>query len=186
MVSIPELWLPILLAAILVFVASSIIHMFLGYHSGDFAKVPAEDRVRAALSETEIPPGDYAIPHAESAKAMGNPEFVEKMKEGPVALLTVRPKGPPSMGPTFVQWFAFCAVVGVFAAYLAGRTLPAGAPYLEVFRVTGTAAFLGYALALWQGSIWYGRKWSTTFKSTLDGVIYAGLTAGVFGWLWPG
>ena len=44
---------------------------------------------------------------------------------------------------------------------------------------------MGYAMGAWPLSIWYGRKWSTTFKSTFDALIYAMLTAGTFGWLWP-
>jgi hypothetical protein len=44
---------------------------------------------------------------------------------------------------------------------------------------------MGYAVALWQMSIWYRRAWSTTFKATVDGLVYALLTAGTFGWLWP-
>jgi hypothetical protein len=186
MVAVTALWLPILVSAVLVFVASSIIHMVLGYHANDFGRLPSEDRFREALRDVELPPGDFAIPHAGSAKAMSSPEYLQKTEQGPVALLTVMKKGPPSMGPSLVQWFLYSIVVGIFAAYLAGRALPPGAEYLEVFRFTGTAAFLGYALALWQASIWFGRQWSTTLKSTLDGLIYGLLTAGVFGWLWPG
>jgi hypothetical protein len=73
----------------------------------------------------------------------------------------------------------------VFAAYLASRALPPGAPYLEVFRFAGCTAFVGYTLALWQMTIWYRRALGTTIRSTIDGLIYALLTAGVFGWLWP-
>ena len=62
MVTIPELWIPILLAAVLVFVASSIIHMFLGYHAGDLQEVPSEARVRKALREASIPRGTMPSP----------------------------------------------------------------------------------------------------------------------------
>lgn len=41
------------------------------------------------------------------------------------------------------------------------------------------------ALALLQNSIWYKRKWSSTLKSMADGLVYALVTAGTFGWLWP-
>jgi hypothetical protein len=54
-----------------------------------------------------------------------------------------------------------------------------------VFRFVGTAALLGYSLALAQHSIWYMRNWITTLKSMFDGLVYALLTAGTFGWLWP-
>jgi hypothetical protein len=34
-------------------------------------------------------------------------------------------------------------------------------------------------------SIWYHRSWGTTLRYTVDGLVYALLTAGIFGWLWP-
>jgi hypothetical protein len=95
------------------------------------------------------------------------------------------PAGPISMKKNLIQWFLFTLAVSVFAAYVAGRALPAGSPYLAVFRFVGTTAFIGYSVALWQTSIWYARSWSLSAKSTVDGLIYALLTAGVFGWLWP-
>jgi hypothetical protein len=58
-------------------------------------------------------------------------------------------------------------------------------PYRAVFHVVAVTAFVGYSVALWQMSIWYARAWSTTVKATVDGLIYALLTAGTFGWLWP-
>ena len=54
-----------------------------------------------------------------------------------------------------------------------------------MFRFVGVTAFLAYAAALWPMSIWYRRSWLTTFKGTVDGLVYALLTAGTFGWLWP-
>jgi hypothetical protein len=180
-----SLWIPILLAAVLVFVASSIIHMLLPYHRTDFGKVPAEDEVMAALREFSIPPGDYVIPCAGSAKEMKTPEFIEKATKGPVAFVTVMPSGMPKMGASLALWFVYSVVVGIFAAYIAGRALGPGAEYLSVFRFAGCTAFVGYALALWQNSIWYKRAWGSTLKSTFDSLIYALLTAGAFGWLWP-
>ena len=185
MVPIMSLWLPILLSAVIVFVVSSIIHMVLTYHRTDFGKVPAEDEVMDALRKVGIPPGDYVIPCAGSPKEMGTPDFIEKTTKGPVAFMTVMASGPPSMGKSLVQWFVYCIVVGIFAAYIAGRALEPGVHYLAVFRFAGFTAFVGYALALWQNSIWYKRSWSVTLKSTFDGLVYALLTAGTFGWLWP-
>jgi hypothetical protein len=89
------------------------------------------------------------------------------------------------MGRSLLLWFGYCLLVSLFAAYLAGRALGPGAHYLEIFRFAGAAAFSGYALALLQNSIWYQRNWGATLKSVLDGFIYALVTAGTFGWLWP-
>jgi hypothetical protein len=185
MTSLYALWLPILLSAVIVFVASSIIHMALPWHKTDYAKVPNEDRVLDALRPLAIPPGDYMIPRPSSREDMRSPEFAEKLKKGPVIVATVIPNGPMSMGRSLILWFLYLAVVSFFAAYVAGRALPIGAQYLRVFRFVGVTAFIGYAVALWQMSIWYRRAWSTTIKATVDGLIYALLTAGTFGWLWP-
>jgi hypothetical protein len=100
-------------------------------------------------------------------------------------MFTMMPAGPVTMGKNLVQWFVFCVVVGIFAGYVAGHTLAVGTPYPQVFRVVGATAFVGYVLAAWPMSIWYKRAWSTTIKSTVDGLIYGLLTAGTFGWLWP-
>jgi hypothetical protein len=185
MVSLTLLWLPILLSAVIVFVVSSIIHMILPFHRNDFRKIPEEDKVMEALRPFHIPPGDYAMPCAGNLKEMQAPGFIDKMTKGPVGFLTVIPSGPPTMGRSLVLWFVYCIVVGIFAAYIASRALQPGDRYLSVFRFVGCTAFIGYAVALWQNTIWYRRNWRSTLKSTLDGLVYALLTAGTFGWLWP-
>ena len=185
MTGLSALWLPILLSAVIVFLVSSVIHMASPWHKSDYPKMPNEDKVRDALRPLAIPPGDYMIPRPSSRQEIGSPEFADKIKKGPVMMLTVMPNEPMSMGRNLGLWFAYCAVVGLFAAYVAGRALPPGTPYLHVFRFAGTTAFIGYSAALWQMSIWYRRAWSTTIKGTIDGLIYGLLTAGTFGWLWP-
>jgi hypothetical protein len=174
-----------LLSAVLVFVASSVVHMMLTYHRSDFKKLPNEDGVLTDLRKETIPPGDYMFPHAASPKNMGSPEMLEKYKKGPIGILTVLPSGAPAMGKQLVQWFVFCLAAGVGAAYVAGRALDPGASYLDVFRFAGTSAFYVYAGAQIIDSIWMGRSWSTSLKNVFDGLVYALLTAGVFGWLWP-
>lgn len=185
MVPIHALWLPILLSAVIVFVASSILHMALSVHKSDYRRLPDEERVMDALRAAGVTPGRvYYFPFA-TMKEMKSPETVEKFKRGPVGLLTIFPSRTPAMGKYLVAWFIYCLVVGIFAAYLTGRTRMPGAPYLEVFRVAGCSAFLGYSLALVQNSIWKGETWGVTFKHVFDGLIYGLLTAGTFGWLWP-
>ena len=185
MVPLSAVWLPILLSAVIVFVASSIMHMVLAYHKSDYRKLPDEDRVTDALRSAGATPGRvYSFPYY-SFKEMKSAPVVEKLKRGPVGLLTVLPSGPPAMGRNLLQWFLYCIVIDIFAAYLASRTLAPGTAYLEVFRIVGTAAFLGFGAAHAQESIWAGRSWIVTFKHIFDSLIFALLTAGVFGWLWP-
>lgn len=185
MTSLAALWLPIVISAVVVFIASSLIHMLLRWHDGDFAKLPDEERFRAAAGPLAIPPGDYIVPRAMTMAEMGSPGFVKKCEDGPVMIMTVLPNGKLGMGKSLTLWFLFSLVISFIAAYVAGRALAPGANYLEVFRFAGTTAFIAYAMGQWPASIWYGRKWRTTILSTIDGLIYGMLTAGVFGWLWP-
>jgi len=98
----------------------------------------------------------------------------------------VLPKGDPfNMGTQLIQWFIYCLLVSVIAAYVTGRALPAGVDYLQVFRFAGCTSFVAYAVGQWQRSIWFSQSWATTAKSTFDGLVYGLLTAGAFGWLWP-
>ncbi len=185
MVAIPALWLPILLSAVIVFIASSLVHMVFTYHRTDYAKLPNEDQVLNGLRSANLPPGEYLFPHAGSPAAMKSPEIQEKFQKGPVGFLTLVPSGRPMMPKFFGQWFAYCLIVGVFAAYVAGRTLTPGAGYLPVFRIVGTVTFLAYSGAQPIWSIWRGQRWGVTLKACFDGLLFGLLTAGTFGWLWP-
>ena len=60
-IPITNLWLPILVAAVLVFFASFVMNAVLTFHRNDFRAVPNEDRVMDALRPFALPPGD--CPH---------------------------------------------------------------------------------------------------------------------------
>lgn len=184
MVPALSLWLPVILSAVFVFIASSLIHMLLKYHSSDFKGLSSEDEVMESLRRFNIEPGEYFMPYISDMKDREKPEVKEKMEKGPVGFLTVT-SCRDETGKSLVQWFLYCLLIGFFTAYITGRALGPGAHYLEVFRFAGAASFGAYALALIQNSIWYRRAWSTTLKYLLDGFIYALVTAGTFGWLWP-
>ena len=185
MTALSALWLPILLSAVAVFLASSIIHMGPFWHRTDYPRIPNEDKVMDALRPLAIPPGDYMVPRCENMAEMKTPQFLDKLAKGPVLIVTVLPNGMMSMGRSLGLWFVYLLVVGVASACIAGRVLPPGTEYMTVFRLVGMVSFLGYAAALWQMWIWYRRSLSLTIKSTIDSLIYAGITAGIFGWRWP-
>lgn len=185
MVSAFSLWLPILLSAVIVFVASSIIHMVLGYHASDVKAVPNEDQALASMRAMNLPPGDYCMPRPASIKDMGTPAFKEKMAKGPVVTFTTSAGGSASMGGQLTQWFLYCIVVSFVTAYITGIAYGPGATYPQIFRMAGTAGFAGFAMALPQFSIWYKRNWITTLKGMFDGLVFGCLIGGTFGWLWP-
>ena len=185
MVSIGALWLPIVVAAVAVFVGSSVIHMVIRWHKSDYAKLPGEDNILAAMRNEGVKPGHYYFPHCVDFKEMNNPDVKERFDKGPVGFMSVLANGLPNMSKGLIQWFIYSLIVGVFVAYVCGIVFGEGAEYMAVFRIAGTVAFLTYAGAEAQQSIWKGQPWGLTLKFTLDSLIYALLTAGVFGWLWP-
>jgi len=185
MVPILALWMPIVVAAVLVFVLSFVLHMLLRYHASDFRPLPREDETLSALRRAGLTPGLYHFPHCATPKEMKSPAMVEKMKAGPVGMVTILPSGPPAMGKYLALWFVHCLLIGIFVAYLAGRTLASGTEYLQVFRVAGATAFMAYGLGNFVNSVWKGQPWSATAKEIFDGLLYALVTGGAFGWLWP-
>jgi hypothetical protein len=179
------LWLPIVLSAVFVFIVSSVIHMALPIHKGDYKKLNNEEGLLAAMRTAGVTPGCYMFPCAGSMKEMGSPEMVAKLKQGPVGHMTVTPPGGCNIGTSLVWWFAYSLLIGVMVAYVTWNGLGAGARYLDVFQIAGAAAVLGYAAGHFHDSIWKGVPWKITAKFIFDGAIYGLVTAGTFGWLWP-
>lgn len=185
MESIVALWLPIVLSSVAVFLVSSVLHMLFTYHNSDYKTIPSEDKIMDDLRKYNIPPGDYMIPYCSANKERNTPEFKEKMNKGPVMVTTVFPTGQMGMGSSLALWFVYSLISGMVCAYVAWHAAVPGEHYYLVFRIVAGTAFAAYSLALMQNSIWYKKSWSATIKSMIDGLIYALITAGIFGWLWP-
>jgi hypothetical protein len=183
MVPISSLLLPILIAAVLVFVASSVVWMALPHHKKDYARLPNEDAVLTALGE--VSPGQYDFPHMESMEELKSPETQARFAKGPVGFFTVAPRGVPNMGKNLGIWFVYALFVSAFVAYVAGRTLAPGAEYLRVFQITGSVAWAAYGFSHVADAVWFARPWSAIVKQLADAFVYALVTAGAFGWLWP-
>nr|MEE4267574.1 hypothetical protein [Candidatus Krumholzibacteria bacterium] len=179
------LWLPVVLSAVFVFIASSVIHMATPLHKNDYTILQQEDQVLATMREAGVRPGHYMFPRASSMKEMSSPEHLDKMNRGPVGFMTILPSGPVAMGKNLGLWFLFSLIVSVFTAYLTSLALAPGAHYLAVFRIAGTVAVLGHAVTHIPDSIWKGLSWGITAKFIFSGIIYGLVTAGTFAWLWP-
>jgi hypothetical protein len=182
MIPISALWLPILLSALAVWIASAIVWTVLPHRQKEFKQLPDEDAVRRALKGGS---GEYMIPFAGSHAAGKDPEFLRKCEEGPTGFVRLLAPKRPAMGKPMALSFTFYVVVGVTVAYLAGRVLAPGTEYLAVFRVTGTVAWAAYFLAAVPDSIWFGKPWTSTGKLLVEALIYGALTGGFFGWMWP-
>lgn len=185
MVSLFDLWLPILLSAVGVFIASSILHMVLKFwHIPDYKGFPNEVEVAAAIRKGGAAPGIYMLPYCSMENA-NTPETKQKFAEGPVGIAFLREKGAVNMGITLAQWFVFTLIVSLFAAYIAAATMAGDTAEMQVFRVVGTVAFMAYAFGAIPYGIWWGQPWGALFKDVVDGLIYGAITGALFAWLWP-
>lgn len=81
-----DLWMPILVSAVFVWIASFLMHMVLPFHKGDWKGLPDENRVAEALSG--IPAGNYMLPHGTMAD-MKDPAFQERQRRGPNGTITI-------------------------------------------------------------------------------------------------
>jgi hypothetical protein len=185
MIPLANLWLPIVAAAVLVFVVSSVLHMFLPLHKGDYRQLPREAEILSALRTYGIAPGVYGFPRPNSMTDMASPEMIEKYKQGPVGLLTVLPNGVPRMGKSLVLWLLYTGLISLFVGYLATMGVDRAATAGFIFRFTTTAALLAYGVPHLHDAIWKAQPWATTLKYIVDGVIYSLATGGVFALLWP-
>jgi hypothetical protein len=181
MVHTAQRWLPILLAAIGVFVASSLIHMVFKWHNADYLKLPNEDGVRGALGP--LPAGQYKVPYCQDMKEMQTPEMQKKMVDGPIAMIMVWPSGLPKMGAHLAKWFALNVAIAIAAAHLAVCLTAVNGS--RIFHVVALTTFLAYSAGSVSDGIWYGRTWRSVSKDLLDALIYAVVSGAVFAWLWP-
>jgi len=182
---ITSLWLPTLASAVAIFIASSLIHMVLPWHKNDYPRLANEDAVMDALRPLNVPTGEYFVPRPTSREALRSPEFIARANRGPVFILNMMPNGIMPMGKNLVIWFVYLLVVAFVAGHIALLAIRPPAEHRRLFHTVGLSAFMGYAFALWQMSIWYRRPWMTTLKATIDGFIYALITAEIFALLWP-
>lgn len=179
-----SLWLPVVVAAVAVFLMSSIIHMVLKYHKADYKKLSDEDSVAQALRKAVPGPGLYMIPYCTESQ-MKDPAVRKKFEEGPVGILAMMRPAPPNMGKYLGQWFLFCLLVSFFTGYVARHALAPDADGIDVLRLTATVAFMAYAFGRIQESIWMAIPWPNSLRGLIDGVLYALTTGIVFKLLWP-
>jgi hypothetical protein len=185
MLTLSALLVPILLAAVAVFVVSSVAHMVLPLHRSDMRGLPGEDAILDAMRNAGVSPGEYMFPWCSSIAAMGSAEMKAKFDRGPMGSLIVRPAGGFGMGKSLGQWFALCVITSLMVGYVATLAIPAGASGHLVFRFASAAAFLSYAFGSASNSIWKAVPWSTTCKFVLDALLYSLATGGVFALMWP-
>ncbi len=179
------LWIPIVVSAVAVFVASFVAWVLVGHHATDWKSLPEEEATIEHLQKSGIGPGQYLFPGRRPKSTNDNEETrQQRMNSGPWGTVNIWAR-QPSMGRNLLQSFVFYLVTSFFVAYLATLALEPGAKFSPVFQVTGTAAILGYAFGGIPNAIWFGSHFRPALMDVLDGLCYGLLTGAIFGLLWP-
>ena len=179
------LWLPCVVSAVVVWIASAVFHMVLKHHKADHRGLPNEDAVGEPMRKAGLAPGLYVLPYCADQSQMKDPAVQAKYAKGPVAIISVLPNGMPNMGKYLGLWFGFCLLVSFVAAYIARHTLTLETDGVKVMQITGAVSWAGYALGNIQDMIWKGQPVSNTVRAMIDATVYAVLTGVVFRLLWP-
>jgi hypothetical protein len=183
-VQLPELWLPILLSAVAVFIASALAWMVLPHHKKDIQFAPDEGPLLEGIARAKLKAGQYMFPTCTSAKDLKDPQVKARWDAGPWGMILLRGT-KPNLARNLVSAFIFYLVVGVFVGYLSALALDSGAPFRSAFRVAGTAAVIAYCLGGIPNAIFFGRSARAVVMDTIDGIVYGLITGAIFGWLWP-
>lgn len=185
-VSLADLWLPILLGGLAVWIASFVMRMVIKYHWTDFEPLPDEPAIRAAFQASGVQGGrQYSIPHCSDGAKMQDPEWQKLWAEGPAGMIHLFPSGPYNFGKALGLSLLFNIFGAFMAAYLATNFLKAGASSSDVLQFTGTIGFLTFGGAYLWGPIWQGHNWKVTCKDVFDALIYGLAMGGVFVAFWP-
>lgn len=198
-----ELWLPILLSGVGVWIASAIAWMAIGHHKKDRDALPGGEKGEQEMMDTVtrlgIKPGNYGFPDFCQHDTLPRKERMEALKvlydKHPQGLLRVW--APVNMGVNMVLTFLFYLVTSAVIGYLAWAALgpgsmpspPNGADLPTtnralVFQVTGIAGILAYSFATFPGDLWFQKKKRAMVMDWCDGVVFALITGLIFAWLW--
>jgi hypothetical protein len=185
MVTLAQLWLPILASTVAVFFISLLMWMFMPHHKRDWSPATDEDGLMDHVRGQHLGQRQITFPHCSDPAQMKDPAFMEKHAKGPKGFLILLPDGPMNMGKSMGISGAYNLVCAASVAYVATLGLEPTSPSSLVFRFVSTVAFLTFGAGLGWGAIWFGRTWSSTLKEMGDALVYGLATGAVFMWLWP-
>ena len=109
----------------------------------------------------------------------------KKYVDGPIAFITLRKNGPPSMGMPLLLWFVYSIAIATLAGALAMQAYTGTSDAHAAGHLVGMVSLMAYAGGSVQMGIWMGKPWGSVAMDVLDAVIYGTISALTFMWLWP-
>ena len=187
MVSIPELWLPILVATVLVFVASNLVWMVLPHHKSDARRLPDEAAALGRAGQAGPEAGPLPLPVGQLDGRDEGPGLRREAEQGTGGAADGDPERP-------VQHGSVARPVDRLPGR--GRHLRRLRHGPRARRPAPTTSRSSASRAPWPSWPTRGAQLPArhlvgqaagrrAVKEILDGLLYGLLTAGAFGWLWP-
>ncbi len=174
-----DLWMPILVATVVLWFLSFFAWALLPHHFGDNKKLANEDELMNFLKQSNTPAGNYMFPYAGSGKVQSEEVFAKRYADGPRGVLNVYEV--PNMPVNMVQTILYFLVTVFTIAYITSVACPSGSEFVKVFRIAGTIGVLTYASSGFMNRIWFkSRHWT----HVLDGLVYGVVVGLIFGLLW--
>ena len=176
------LWLPILVATVVLWILSFVAWVVSSHHIGDFKKLEAEDEVMNLIKEAEVGSGNYMFPYSGTNKEQNSKDYQARYMEGPRGTLNVY--DVPNMGVNMGLTILYFLVTSLTIAYVTNVACPvadAETDFKKVFRVAGTIGVLTYASSPVLHRIWFKAK---LWTDMLDGAVYGTALGLIYGLLW--
>jgi len=176
------LWLPILVATVVLWILSFVAWVVSSHHFGDFKRLDAEDDIMDLLKQEQVPAGNYMFPYSGSKQEQGSKEYAERYAQGPRGTLNIYDM--PNMGLNMALTILYFLVTVMTIAYITEVACPIGDAsndFMRVFRFAGTVGVLTYASSPILHRIWFKAKMWTDI---LDGAVYGTALGLIFALLW--
>lgn len=178
-----QLWLPILLATVVLFFASFLAWVVLPHHKPDVRRWPDEDALLEFIRNSGAEAGEYLFPLIDE-KHMKEEWAQQRYAAGPWGVINVWSQ-QPNMALNMVKTVLFFLVVTVLVGYVGASALPAGAGFGQVFQVVGTTAILAHTAGGVCREIWFTRPARAKLMDCFDGLAFGIITGVIFALLWP-
>lgn len=175
-----DLWMPILVGAIVLQVLSTVFWMILPHHFGDKKKLDIEDEVMELVRKHNVQPDNYFFPYTNAKSEQSSKEYQAKYAAGPSGILDVYPK--MNIGINMAKTFLyFLGTVTVIAYITHTACPPAETTFMKVFQLAGAVGMLTYASSGMLSRIWFKARQLTEF---IDGCAYGVVIGLVFAMLY--
>jgi hypothetical protein len=180
LMSVYDLWLPILVTGIATHLLSTLAWMLLPHHRLEWQKIPAEEAFQDAIVAHNIGAGQYVFPFTQDMKEIKTEAF-QKRQNTCQGMLVLR-NSSLNMGAAILKTLTHFLVVAFVIGYLASLGLPAGAPFPKVVQFVTTAGLLTHCAAHFPHVFWFPRKIA---MELIDGIVFSLATGLVFAAFWP-